>query len=110
MTQHAHLDAAPGTAMRRELIVALVAALGGDDIAHERNSRSVGHEIKDGACVISTEVELGQIAGSVDANCMGGGLVETGRSTGRKGVAVFVIGGREDTIRFGSSLGHCAGN
>ena len=86
----AKLQAAARTAVEGELIVALVAGRGLDDLA--RGGLSAGrHPVVDGGGVVGAEVELGEVAIAVDSHAMGrGGVVAFGQFGG-VGVDVLAV-------------------
>ena len=87
----------------------LVAALSPDHITHHRHRRAIGNKIESRACVVRTQVELGQVSRSVYADGVRRCRDQTCWRLGREGIAISVPDRREITVRFGSSLGHRPG-
>ena len=58
VAKHAHFHAAPRPAVRRDLVVAFVAALRSDHIANRCNLPAAGNEIEGRADVVRPELEL----------------------------------------------------
>jgi hypothetical protein len=71
MAHVAEFHAAAGSAVESELVMALVAALGLYDIAGYRDFGAVRHEIEDAIVILCAQVELGEVAGAVDAHAVG---------------------------------------
>ena len=110
VAQNAHLDAAPRSAMRGELVMAPVAALGSNDVAHDGDGRTVGHEVEGCACVIRAQVKLGQVTRCVDADRVCGRPIEARWRVGRERVAVPSPDLSEDAVGLGGRLSHRAGD
>src|SRR5579859_3362182 len=66
-------------AMKDQLIVAGVAALGTNDITGHGNRRTIRNEVEGGAGVAATQVEGRQVARAYDTDRRGHGCVKPGR-------------------------------
>ena len=75
-----------------------------------RHGRSVGHEIECRARVIRAEVELGQVARSVNADRVGGSRVEARRRVRREPVLIAVPNHGEHAVVFAGRLRHRPGD
>jgi len=75
MAHDADFHTAAGTAVEGELVVALVAGRGLDDLA--RGGLSAGrHPVKDFGVVVGAEIELGKVAAAVDPHPVSCGGIE----------------------------------
>ena len=61
-------------------------------IANNRYRRAVRNEIIDVVGVLRSHVELGQVAGAINADRVGGGGVEGARRTGFERIFVIAVG------------------
>ena len=89
VTQHAQIDAAPRSAMRRQLIVTGVAARRLDDVVGVGYRRAVGNEVKGRAGEVGAQIENRQIPGTVNADRMRGGPIDPGRRSGVERVLIL---------------------
>ena len=87
----AKLHAAARSAVERELIVALIAGLRLDHITGYGDLGAVRHEVEDLGVVLRAHVELGQVAGAVNAHGVGRGLFVIGGKLFGESVNVFAI-------------------
>ncbi len=88
MAEHAHIHAAPRSAVRRQLVVAGVAAGRADDVVDVRHRRAIGDEIVRSAGVIDSKAVGRQVSRSINADGMRGRCVEAG---GRRSVERVLI-------------------
>src|SRR5215467_3092535 len=72
VAQHAHVHAAPRSAVRRKLVVAVIAARGLNNVMNMAYLGTVGDEIECRTGVVGSKVVHGQISGAVDSDGVGG--------------------------------------
>ncbi len=102
VAQHAHVHAAPRSAVRRQLIVAGVAARRLDDVVNVSDFRAVGNKIIRGARIVGGQVIRGQTARSINANGMRRRRIEAGRRGGMKDILILTgsdLRGRPARVR-----------
>jgi hypothetical protein len=89
MTQHAQIDTAPRSAMRRQLVVTGVATYCLDDVVSAGYRSAVGDKVKCGAREIGAQIENRQISRSVDADGMRSSRIEARGSSGVERVLIL---------------------
>ena len=91
VAKHAHFYATPRPAMSRNLVMALIAALRANDVADCCGLPAGGDEIECLAGVVRPEIELLQIARSIDPDGVGCGTIVAGRSFGPKDISILAV-------------------
>src|SRR5688500_16700733 len=91
VAKYAHFHASARSPVRRDFIVALIAALGSDNVADRCDLAAGRNEVERGARVVGSKVELGQVTRSVDPDGVRPRAIETGWRPRAENISVLSL-------------------